>query len=233
MGTEDKKSLIVLREKHQVERYIDEIIREDMPARIVIDNAITIDNASILLRNGNKFLVLEAPLIAGEYPESGLANVTFAGSTSLYKFHAAIIALDIAENRRMRFTLQFPDRIMKRERRKHVRVKPSTKHAVIVRLSLAHSEIDAQIADISQGGISFTVTEYVTHFRPGDAVDLVIHIPRYDKLSAGAIIRNVIHLMDLTRIGAEFSGLSNSAVRIIMDYIAQCETFQPEAYEDE
>lgn len=232
MGTDDKTSLIVLRDKRLVESYVDEIMREDMPARIVIDN-ITIDNGMFVLRNSTKYIVLETPLISGEYPEQGKALVTFAGSTSLYKFQAEIISIDLAENRRMRFTLQFPDKIVKQERRKHVRVKPPEKQPVIVRLSLADDKkIDARIADISQGGISLMITESVIHFKTGDTIDLVIHMPRYDKLSAVAIIRNIIHLMDLTRIGAEFSGLTDRAVQTIIDYVTQCETLQPEAYEE-
>lgn len=233
MGTEDKTSLIILREKHLVESYLDEIIREDMPARIVIDD-ITIVDGVIILRNSTKYLVVETPLISGEYPERGKAHVTFAGSISLYTFQAEVLSIDLAENRRMRFTFQFPDKIVKRGRRKHVRVKPPKKQPLIVRLSLANDKrIDASIADISQGGIAFMVTESVAHFKAGDTIDFVIHMPRDDKLSAEAIIRNVIHLMDLTRIGAEFSGLAESAVQTIMDYMAQCETMQSEAYEEE
>lgn len=234
MQTPDKKSLIVLREKHQVDRYIDEIVRDNLTARVIIDGTITLDDCRLISKRGKKDIVLDTGLTSGEYPEVGHADVTFAGVYSLYKFSSPMLSIDIAGNRRMRLTLKFPDTIMKRERRKHARVKPHEVHPVIVRVLVSNSEtIDVVPVDISQGGISFMLTEYVTHFKSGDPVDLIISIPRSKSLSAGATIKNVIHLMDLTRIGAEFSVLSEEAVKTIIEYVELCEKEMPQDAFDE
>ncbi len=235
MRTPDKKSLIVLREKHQVDRYIDEIVRGDLTARVIIDGMITLDDCRLVSKRGKKDIVLDTGLMSGEYPETGHADVTFAGDFELYKFSTPMLSIDIAENRRMRLTLKFPDTIIKRERREHTRVKPQEVHPVAVRVLVSNSEtIDVEPVDISQGGICFMLTEYVTRFKSGDPVDLIITIPRSSNLSAGATIKNVIHLMDLTRIGAEFSVLSEEAVRTIIAYVELCEKqIVREAFDEE
>ena len=78
------------------------------------------------------------------------------------------------------------------------------------------------------------LTEYVTRFKSGDPVDLIISIPKTKNVSAGAVIKNVIHLMDLTRIGVEFSMLSDEAMKTILEYIELCEQeMGPYAYDEE
>lgn len=224
MDTQDKKSLIVLREKSQVDRHLDEISRDRLSARVIIDGRIILDNCRLVAKRGKKDIILETGLTSGEYPETGQAAVTFASPFSLYKFDAPMLSIDIAGNRQLRLTLKFPAAITKRERRKHVRVKPHEIHPVAVRVLVSHSEIiDVVPVDISRGGISFMMTEYVTRFKSGDPLDLIISIPRSKNLSAGATIKNVIHLMDLTRIGAEFSVLSEDAVKTIVEYVELCE----------
>jgi c-di-GMP-binding flagellar brake protein YcgR len=235
MDTTNKKSLIVLREKTQVNRYLDEIMREDLVARVVIDGTITLNDCRICSRRGKSDIVLDTNLTAGDYPETGHADVTFAGEFSLYKFSTAMLSMDITPNRRMRLKLGFPATITKKERRRYVRVKPPEVHPVGVRVFVSHSEvIDVEPVDISQGGISFMFTEYATRFKSGDPVDLVIIIPRVKHLSAGAIIKSVIHLMDLTRVGAEFSVLSEDAAKAILEYVELCEKqMAQDAYEEE
>ncbi|HOC45161.1 MAG: PilZ domain-containing protein [Syntrophorhabdaceae bacterium] len=235
MKTSDKKSLIVLRKKHLVNRYLDEIIRDNLSARVIIDGTITLDECRIISSGREEGIVLDTGLMAGEYPESGHAAVTFAGPASFYQFSTPMLSIDIAENRRMRLMLQFPYTITKRAKRRHIRVKPHVLHPVTVRLLVANSEtIDVKPVDISESGISFMLTEYVTRFKSGDPVDLIISIPKTKNVSAGAVIKNVIHLMDLTRIGVEFSMLSDEAMKTILEYIELCEQeMGPYAYDEE
>ena len=235
MKTPDKKSLIVLREKHHVSRYLDEIMRDDLTARVVIDGTIALCDCRIVSKRDEADIVLDTNLAAGEYPETGHADVTFAGEFSLYKFSTVMLCIDITPKRRMRLTLRFPDTITKKERRKHVRVKPPEVHPVAVRVLVTNSQtIDVEPVDISEGGISFVLTEYVTHFKSGDLVDLVITVPRVKNLSAEAIIKNVIHLMDLTRVGAQFSVLSEEAAKTIVEYVGLCQhQIEQNAYDDE
>jgi c-di-GMP-binding flagellar brake protein YcgR len=236
MKINDKKSLIVLREKHQVDRYIREITQENMPVRVVIDETIVLDDCRFVCRDGkNKDLLIEAPLVPGEYPETGRATVTCAGASSLYTFESRVLSIELAEHRRMHVTVRFPDRITKRERRRHVRVQPLTTHPVGVWMVVAGGEVvDVEPVDISGGGISFMVTEEVSRFKPGDAIELTIRVPMFDDVSARAIVRNVIHLMDLTRIGVEFSSLSGDALTTITRYVAgREEQMRQEAFEDD
>lgn len=235
MTTSEKKSLIVLRDKQHVNRYLDEIMRDDLAARIVIDGTIALSDCKIIAREGKSGIILDTCLTSGEYPETGHADVTFAGEFSLYKFSTVMLSIDITPTRRMRLTLGFPSTIIKKERRQHVRVKPPEFHPVAVRVLVSNSEvIDVEPVDISEGGLAFMLTEYVTHFKSGDQVDLVITVPRAKNLSAGAVIRSVIHLMDLTRVGAEFSVLSEEAVKTIIEYIELCEKqMAQDAYDEE
>lgn len=236
MKTDDKKSLIVLREKRQVEEYIREITRQDMSVQVVIDDTIVLEDCRFIPRKGNKKdLLIEAPLTPGDYPETGRARVTCAGASSLYAFVSRVLSIEIAEHRRMHLAIQFPDRITRQERRKNVRVQPSGPHPLVARLVVSNGEvIDVEVVDISGGGMSFMITEEVSRFKSGDTLELDIGILASGDLHARATVRSVIHLMDLTRIGVEFSQLSDDARRTIMEYVAKREAqMKEEAFPDE
>ncbi len=236
MRTDNKKSLIVLREKHQVERYIREMTEQDVSVKIVIDDTIVLEDCRFIPRQGKKKdLLIEAPLAPGDYPETGRARITCAGASSLYAFTSRVLSIEFAEHRRMHLAIQFPDRITKQERRKDVRVQPSGPHPLVARIVVSNDGvIDVETVDISGGGMSFMITEEVSRFKSGDTLELDISVPALGGLRARATVRNVIHLMDLTRIGVEFSLLSDDARRTIMEYVAKREAqMQEEALPDE
>lgn len=225
MATNDKKSLIILREKHQVDHYIREIAEQNMPVRVVIDDTIVLDDCRLVLLGGAKRdLLIEASLAPGEYPETGRATVTCAGDKSLYTFATKVLSIELAEHRRMHLTIQYPDRVTKRERRRHVRVRPSATRPVSARIADGNGEaIRVEPVDISTGGISFMMTEEVARFKSGDALDLTVSVPAFGEVRARATVRSVVHLMDLTRIGVEFSSLPDDALRGIAEYVAERE----------
>lgn len=222
MATNDKKSLIVLREKHQVDQYIREIAEQNMPVRVVIDDTIVLDDCRLVVLGGAKRdLLIEASLAPGEYPETGRATVDCAGDSSLYTFATKVLSIELAEHRRMHLTIQYPDRVTKRERRRHVRVRPSATRPVSARIADGNGEaIHVEPVDISTGGISFMMTEEVARFKSGDALDLTVTVPPFGEVRARATVRSVVHLMDLTRIGVEFSSLPDDALRGITEYVA-------------
>ncbi|HNT44745.1 MAG TPA: PilZ domain-containing protein [Syntrophorhabdaceae bacterium] len=225
MAADDKKSLIVLREKHQVDQYIREITGQSMPVRVVIDDTIVLDDCRLVMREGKRRdLFVEASLAPGEYPEAGRATITCAGDSSLYTFGTKVLSIELAEHRRMHLTIQYPDRITKRERRRHVRVRPSANRPVSARIVIDNDEVvQVEPVDISTGGISFMMTEEMSRFKSGDAVELVITVPAFGEVRAGATVRSVVHLMDLTRIGVEFSSLPDDALRLITEYVSERE----------
>ncbi|MDD3845455.1 MAG: PilZ domain-containing protein [Syntrophorhabdaceae bacterium] len=225
MRRNDKKSLIVLREKHQVDQYIREITGQNMPVKVVIDETIVLDDCRLVFREGEKkSLVILAALAPGEYPETGRATVTCAGDSLLYTFGTKILSIELAEHRRMHLTIQYPDRVTRRERRKYVRVQPSGAYPVAARLVFANgAAIDVKPVDISGGGISFMMTEPVSRFKSGDAVDLTITVPTLGDMHARAFVRSVVHLMDLTRIGVEFCSISDDVAKSIAEYVAERE----------
>jgi c-di-GMP-binding flagellar brake protein YcgR len=222
MATNDKKSLIILREKHQVDRYIREITEQSMPVRVVIDDTIVLDDCRLVIREGKRRdIFVEASLAPGEYPEAGRATITCAGDSSLYTFATKILSIELAEHRRMHLAIQYPDRITKRERRRHVRVRPSATQPVSARIATGNGDtVDVEPVDISTGGISFMLTEEVARFKSGDAVELTVTVPAFGEVRARATVRSVVHLMDLTRIGVEFSSLPDDALRGITEYVA-------------
>jgi c-di-GMP-binding flagellar brake protein YcgR len=225
MAADDKKSLIVLREKHQVDQYIKEITKQNMPVRVVIDDTIVLDDCRLVFRgDSRKDLLIEASLAPGEYPETGRATVTCAGDISLYTFGTKVLSIELAEHRRMHLTIQYPDRITKRERRRHVRVRPSATQPVSARIAIGNGDaVHVEPVDISTGGISFMITEEVTRFKSGDTVELAVTVPAFGELRARATVRSVLHLMDLTRIGVEFSSLPDDALKVITEYVSERE----------
>jgi len=222
MRANDKNSLIVLREKNQVDRYIREIMGQNMPVKVVIDETIVLDDCRLVLREGEKKgLLIEAALAPGEYPETGRASVTCAGDSSFYTFGTKVLSIEFAEHRRMHLSIQYPDRVTKRERRRHLRVRPSAAQPVSARIVASNGDaVHVEPVDISTGGISFMMTEEVSRFKSGDAVELAITVPAFGEVRARATVRSVVHLMDLTRIGVEFSSLPDDAVKRIGEYVA-------------
>ena len=155
MATDDKKSLIIRREKHQVDHYIREIAEQNMPVRVVIDDTIVLDDCRLVLLGGAKRdLLIEASLAPGEYPETGRATVTCAGDSSLYTFATKVLSIELAEHRRMHLTIQYPDRVTKRERRRHVRVRPSATRPVSARIADGNGEaiLPASLAQVVHDG---------------------------------------------------------------------------------
>jgi c-di-GMP-binding flagellar brake protein YcgR len=225
MKGKDKKSLIVLREKHQVDTYIGEIIRQNMPVKVVIDETIVLGDCRLVLRGDEKKdLSIEAAPAPGEYPEAGRATVTCAGDSSFYSFGTEVLSIELTEHRRMRLKMRYPERVTKRERRRHVRVPPSVTEPVAARLVVPGGDVvDVEPVDMSIGGISFMMTEEVSRFKTGTAVDLVIKVPPASEVHARAFVRSVIHLMDLTRVGVEFASMSEEARKDIADYIKERE----------
>lgn len=92
--------------------------------------------------------------------------------------------------------------MIRQDRRKHVRVKPTGSNPIQLRFARPDSDlIDAETMDISQGGISFFMTEEKRNFKIGDELYLDITLPQFGNLCAFTTVRNVIHMRDVTRIG--------------------------------
>ena len=119
----------------------------------------------------------------------------------------------------MHLAIQHPDRITKRgaDTSGCVRRQPNRCRHVSRRNG---RHVDAKLVDISTGGISFMMTEEAARFKSGDTIELTVAVPAFGEVRALATVRSVVHLMDLTRIGVEFSSLPEDALRGIMEYVA-------------
>ncbi len=73
--------------------------------------------------------------------------------------------------------------------------------------------------DISEGGVSFIISKNINHFKVGDSLYLDINLPMHGNIYALADVKNVTHLQDMTRIGVEFSSLSEDAFRMVTQYV--------------
>ncbi len=223
MGKKHKKGVKEIKEKHVVDNYVQEITGQDMSVKVVINDAIVLDDCRLICgAEKEKELFVQAK--PGDYPETGDVSLTCAYLDSLYTFKSRIVELKIIDPQHMHLKIQFPDKISKEERRQHFRVQPTESNPIQLRLALPDSDfIDVETMDISGGGVSFVMTESVSHFKAGDELYLDISLPKHGDLYALAAVRNVIHLMDLTRIGVEFSHISEDAYKIIMQYVTALE----------
>lgn len=223
MEKKQKKVGSGIKGRHNVDDYVREITGQDIPVRVVINNNIILDDCRLVCRTEKeKELFIQAK--PGDYPQSGDVSLTCAYLNSLYSFKSRIVELEIVDPQHMHLKIQFPENILKEERRKHIRVEPTESNPIQLRLARPDSDfIDVETMDISRGGVSFVMTEEERHFKTGDELYLDISLPKYGNLYALAAVRNVIHLMDITRIGVEFSHISEDAYKIIMQYVTALE----------
>ncbi len=223
MARKRKKDTADLNDEHAVDSYVREITEQDVPVRVVINNVIVLDDCRLVCRAENeKDLFIQAG--PGDYPDSGSVSLTCAYLNSMYSFESRIVELKMIDPQHMHLKIKFPEKISKEERRKHIRVQPTESNPIQLRLAAPDSDfIDVETMDISGGGVSFMMTEIESTFKSGDELYLDISLPKYGNLYALAAVRNVIHLMDLTRIGVEFSHMSEDAYNIIMRYVAALE----------
>lgn len=223
MAGKHKKGKKDLKDENAIDGYVQEITEQNVPVRVVINNTIVLDDCRLVCRTEEeKDLFIQAG--PGDYPDSGDVSLTCAHLNSLYSFESRIVELKMIDPQHMHLKIQFPEKISKEERRRHMRVQPTESNPIQLRLARPDSDfIDVETMDISGGGVSFVMTEIESTFKSGDELYLDISLPKYGNLYALAAVRNVIHLMDLTRIGVEFSHISEDAYNIIMLYVAALE----------
>lgn len=171
----------------------------------------TVDELFLLVENGCYL------------PQSGV-NLSYAYLDSLYTITSTLLDCENIDSGHSLLRITFPEKMIRQDRRKHVRLKPTGTNPIQLRFARPDSDlIDVEIMDISQGGISFFMTEEKRRFKTGDELYLDITLPEFGSMCAFTTVRNVIHLRDITRIGVQFSRISEDAHQTILQYITALE----------
>jgi c-di-GMP-binding flagellar brake protein YcgR len=208
-----------LKDQQTIDNYIQTISELAMPIDVVINNGVATGGCRLICEaGGGKELFIQITL--GDYPEAGDVQLTWTYSRALYTFKSKIISRRALDSNSMLLEIEFPDSITKEERRKYLRVRPSEEHPIEIRFALPDSDIvKVEAMDISGGGVSFIMSNYVNHFKVGDSLYLDISLPIHGNIYALADVKSITHLQDMTRIGVEFSSLSEDAFRIVTQYV--------------
>jgi c-di-GMP-binding flagellar brake protein YcgR len=208
-----------LKDRQTINNYIQTISELAIPIDVVINNGLAIGGCMLICEaGGGKELFIQ--ITCGDYPEAGDVKLTWTYSMAVYTFKSKIISQRALDSNFMLLEIEFPDRITKEERRKYLRVRPSEEHPIEIRFALPDSDIvKVEAMDISGGGVSFIMSNHVKHFKVGDSLYLDISLPIHGNIYALADVKNITHLQDVTRIGVEFSSLSEDAFRIVTQYV--------------
>lgn len=222
-----------LKDQQAINNYIQTISELAIPIDVVINNGVAISGCRLNCEaGGGKKLFIQ--VASGDYPETGDVKLTWTYSRALYAFKSKIISQRALDSNFTLLEIEFPDRITKEERRKYLRVRPSEEHPIEIRFALPDSDtMKVEAMDISGGGVSFIMSNNINHIKVGDSLYLDINLPMNGNVYALADVKNITHLQDMTRIGVEFSSLSEDAFRIVTQYVtAQEQQIRAEAPED-
>lgn len=222
-----------LKDQQAISSYMQTISELAMPIDVVINDDIAVAGCRLICEagGGRELFIQVTP---GDYPETADVRLVWTYSKMSYTFKNKIISQREIDSKCLLLEIEFPDKITKEERRKYLRVRPSEEHPIEIRFALPDSDtIKVEAMDIGGGGVSFIMSNNINHFKVGDSLYLDINLPMYSNVYALANIKNVTHLQDMTRIGVEFSNISEDAFRIVTQYVtAQGQHMREEVTEE-
>ena len=119
-------------------------------------------------------------------------------------------------------SLALPDAIQQYERRELVRVQPSKKAPVYVRLSLSGKVVfKIPACDISGGGCSILIPRNHSFFSAGETWDALLELPQVAPLQLTLIVKNINSFLGVARIGFTFHEISERDKGEIVSYAAR------------
>lgn len=218
-----------LKDQQVINNSIQTISELSIPIDVVVNNGVAIAGCRLIRETagGGELFVR---IITGDYPEKAEVKLAWTYSKALYAFKSKIISQKDIDSKFKLLEIESPDKITKEERRKYLRVRPSEEHPIEIRFALPDSEaVKVQAMDISGGGVSFIMSDGLNYFKVGDSLYLDINLPMHGNIYALADVKNITHLQDTTRIGVEFSSLSEDALHVVTQYVTAQEQHMREA----
>ena len=200
------------------ENIIQEVFELRLPVKAILDNGIELEGCRLFCEAQNTREILIQTERRG-CPEKGKIGLSWTHLSALYSCTVALIAREEIDLK-TRLRVLFPDKIIKEERRKYFRVKPSESKPVLVRFALADKRVvNIEAADICGGGIALVVPRDLSRFKAGDALFLNIALPALGEINSAAAIKDVSYLLNMARIGMEFAHMPEETQRIVMRYV--------------
>lgn len=205
-----------------IEDYVREISDMMVPVTVVVNETREIPNCLLLYRPGSKDkreLIIKAR--PGKYPESGKVRLTCAYSQSLVIFQSTIIGTKKAGSGHIYLRIKFPDKVVKTERRRFARVKPSEKEPVYVKFLLDNKKtVTVEAMDIGGGGISCVLPDNLSKFKKGNSFHLSLTFPLFSEIPVWVTVLSTSRLFNMARVNMAYSVMSEYSHSIIMSYIA-------------
>lgn len=213
---------MIATEKISAEETIDSHIREisdlKIPVRAIIDENIELSDCRLIYEDGEeRQLLIQTRL--GNYLKQREIEITYSHSKTFYTFKSRIISIKEIDFGYAYLQILFPEAITGSERRKHFRIRPSKVWPIQIQVVLPDKKVvNLEARDISGGGISFVAPQCIGCFEIGALFSMDIAVPKAGKIQATANVRKVDKLLDIVRVGMEFSEISKTAQRIITEY---------------
>jgi len=208
--------------KSKVEAHLQEIAEMEIPVYVLIDELTVLSDCRLVYDEENrKELIIKAK--PGHYPVKVRLKLTYANLRTLYSFKSEIISQKNIDGSAL-LSIRIPETITKDERRRCFRVKPSEEIPVCIRIPLDDKMvIDTEAVDIASRGVSFVAPDNIGPFHIGNALPLTVSIPGFGDIQIEASVRNIEKMHEMTRIGMEFSEMSETEQRKIIQYVTNRE----------
>lgn len=206
-------------EQDAVENYIQEIVELKIPVKALINKNVVLFDCRLIYEAGDRkrLLIRTKP---GDHPETGEAALECVYSNTLYTFKSRIISRKEVDTQYTYLEIQFPDKIAKEERRKHLRIRPSEENPIHIRFSLAdNSVVSIEAMDISGGGLSIVVPSKISQFQIGDSFSLNIALPKFGEVHSSGAIKVIAPLLNMIRVGIEFLDMNERDYSTIIQYV--------------
>jgi len=204
------------------EAYVKEISDMMVPVTVAINKTREISKCLLLYKpkpkDKRELLIKTHP---GKYPESGEVRISCAYSQSLVTFESTIIGIKKVGSTHTYIRISFPDRVVRTERRRFVRVKPSEKEPVNVEFLLNNRKtVTVEAMDISGGGISCVLPDNLSKFKKGNSFHLSVTFPMFGEIPVWTTVLNTSRLFNMVRVSMAYSIMSGHSHSIIMSYVS-------------
>ncbi len=206
-----------------VENHFREICDLKLPIQAIYADTVEISNCTLVYKNPDE---KELMLIArrSRFAEGEKVSLSYGIGNKAYAFETTITRVENHDDRSTALYLRFPKAIDECERRKHIRVATPRDKPIKIKLALPNGEfIYVDAIDISVSGVAFAVPKAIRFYEKGAGCIMNVTIPDMGDICVSGTVLNLRTVLDVNRLGVEFTALSEKERHMLVRYISMRE----------
>jgi CheY-like chemotaxis protein len=202
----------------EVKAHLQELSDFQIPVRLFSKEGVFLSKGSLTCEIESGGALSYSPV-----PPDGARYVTVVFHYS-YEVSACVFQTRPLQIENGKLHLELPASILLFDRRKSFRIQPSKKQPVVIRMTIpGKGEIRLVAGDISAGGFSMLIPARMNFFRIGMTLSLSVELSGEDEIKCRVLIRGLFSFLDITRVGCEFSDISEKDRSNVVSYCVRRE----------